>query len=272
MPIEGLRTVGGEAPIPGEIPTTRDAFLGGRLMLRQPADGYRAAIDPVLLAASVTAPAVARIVDLGCGIGTAGLCLLTRLPALTCVGVDIQAPLIDLATANAAENGLADRYQARCGSILDRAVLTGLAYVKQMGVGQLSADQVIVNPPYLPQGEASLSAHPIKALANVESDAALADWVAAAATILRPGGLATFIHRADRLPEVLAYLRDQFGALRILPIQSKAGDPAKRVIVRGQKGSRAPAKLLAPFVMHGESGGFTPAADAILRDGGALPM
>ncbi len=32
---------------------TDDAFLGGRLQLWQPISGYRAATDPVLLAASV---------------------------------------------------------------------------------------------------------------------------------------------------------------------------------------------------------------------------
>lgn len=246
----------------GDLATTTDAFLGGRLALRQPAEGYRAAIDPVLLAASVSASGSEHIVDLGCGVGTTGLCLLTRLSDVTCAGIDLQAALVELARANALANHLTERYQAQTGSILDRDLMASFA----------RADQVIANPPYLPKGEASPSAHPIKALANVESDAMLADWVAVALTVVRPGGSITFIHRADRLPELLALLWERAGALTILPIQSKAGEPARRVIVRGQKGSRAPSRLLAPFVMHASGGGFTSAAESILRDGGALQL
>jgi tRNA1(Val) A37 N6-methylase TrmN6 len=254
--------MGNGADDASNLATTTDAFLGGRLILRQPADGYRAAIDPVLLAASVTAPSSARIVDLGCGIGTAGLCVLARLPTVTCIGVDIQAPLVGLATANAAANGLADRYQARSGSILHSGLLTDLRDV----------DQVIANPPYLAKGTASPSDHPIKALANVESDAMLADWVAIAAGIVKPGGNVTFIHRADRLPDLLSHMRDRLGSLVILPIQPKTDVAASRVIVRGRREKKAPAVVLPPFILHESDGRYTDQAEAILRGAVALTM
>jgi tRNA1(Val) A37 N6-methylase TrmN6 len=256
---ESLRDKGGQA----DLATTVDAFLGGRLSLRQPAEGYRAAIDPVLLAASVSAAGAERIVDLGCGIGTAGLCLLARLPKLACAGIDLQAVLVDLARSNAAANHLADRYQAQAGSILDRDLMASF----------VGADQVIANPPYLPKEEASPSAHPIKALANVESDAVLADWVAVAAATARSGGVVTFIHRADRLPELLALMRNHhLGSLVILPIQPKAGVDANRVILRGHKGKKAPARLLPPFTLHESEGRYTAQAQAVLRDAGVLSL
>lgn len=248
-------------PAQPTLAVTVDAFLGGRISLRQPVEGYRAAIDPVLLAAAVSASHGTRIIDLGCGVGTAGLCLLARLPMIQCAGIDTQAALIDLAIANAAANGLAERYQARCGSILDR----------QFTADWLGADQVIANPPYLPKGEASLSAHPIKALANVESDAALADWVATAARLVKPGGVVTFIHRADRLPELLTEMRGYLGSLVIQPIQPKIGDPANRVLVRGRKGKNTPAKLLPALILHDPDSRYSAAAESILRDGMALP-
>jgi tRNA1(Val) A37 N6-methylase TrmN6 len=243
-----------------ELATTQDAFLGGRLTLRQPAEGYRAAIDPVLLAAAIPAKVGDRIVDLGCGVGTAGLCLLTRLPGTSCVGIELQQILAALALENAAANGLAGRYLARCGSIMSRPVLADLS----------GAEHVIANPPYLPQGEASVSAHPIKALANVESDATLADWVEAASALVKPGGAVTFIHRADRLPDLVACMRERLGSLVILPILPKAGMPASRVILRGRKDKRAPAQLLAPLVLHEPGGAYTAMAEAILRDAATL--
>ena len=61
---------------------TRDAFLGGRLHLWQPVNGYRAGVDPVLLAASVNARAGQAVLELGCGGGTAMLCLGKRVSGL----------------------------------------------------------------------------------------------------------------------------------------------------------------------------------------------
>jgi len=42
---------------------TEDRLLGGRIRLRQPAEGYRAAIDPVFLAASVPAEPHQLVLD-----------------------------------------------------------------------------------------------------------------------------------------------------------------------------------------------------------------
>lgn len=242
---------------------TADTVLGGRVVLHQPAAGYRAAIDPVLLAAAISARPGDRVADLGCGVGTAGLCLLARVPEITCIGIDRQQVLTDLAGRNAREGGFGDRYQVVCGNILERDWLVSMAG---------GADHVIVNPPYLPQGQASLSDHPIKALANAESDAVLADWVKAALAVAVPRGTVTFIHRADRLPELLALMQSHLGALAILPIQPKAGEPARRVIVRGIRGNRAPSRLLPALVLHDPTGGFTLEAEAILRDAAPIEM
>ncbi|WP_348656358.1 methyltransferase, partial [uncultured Sulfitobacter sp.] len=69
---------------------TRDAFLGGKLHLWQPRKGYRAGVDPVLLAATVPAQAGQRVLELGCGVGAVSLCLGARVPGLQLTGVEIQ--------------------------------------------------------------------------------------------------------------------------------------------------------------------------------------
>ncbi len=242
--------------------STIDAVLGGRLVLRQPRAGYRVAIDPILLAAACAAEAGETVVDLGCGIGTAALCVARRLPGVRVAGVDVQAPLIAFAEENAAANDLADRARFLAGDILDPA----------LPVYAARAGQVIVNPPYLPRDRATVSANPIKALANVEGDADLSAWVAAAARALEPGGWATFVHRADRLPELLAAFSGSFGAISVLPIQPKADQAARRVIVAGRLGQRGPARVLPALVLHEADGAFSAAAQHILRDGGALSL
>lgn len=242
--------------------TTLDSVLGGRVTLHQPALGYRVAIDPILLAAACAAEPGERVVDLGCGVGTAALCLARRVADVQCAGVDLQPDLAALATRNAQENGLTDRVSFVAGDILDRS----------LPIYARPVDHVIVNPPYLKRGAATPSENPIKALANIEGEADLAAWVAAATKAVRPGGTITFIHRADRLPELLALLGSRCGGIAILPLHPKAGAAAHRAIVTGRFDQRLPAILLPGLVLHEPDGGFSPTLQAILRDGAALPM
>ena len=67
---------------------TRDAFLGGLVHLWQPRSGYRAGVDPVLLAATIPAVSGQRVLELGCGVGAAVLCLGARVAGLELVGVE----------------------------------------------------------------------------------------------------------------------------------------------------------------------------------------
>ena len=85
---------------------TDDAFLSGRLQLLQPRKGYRAATDPVLLAACVPAKAGQSVLDLGCGAGTASLCLAIRVPGLRHAGLELQPDYADLARQNASPLGV----------------------------------------------------------------------------------------------------------------------------------------------------------------------
>lgn len=241
---------------------TTDTVLGGRVSLRQPVDGYRVAIDPVLLAAACPAKAGETIVDLGCGVGTAALCVAARMLEVRCIGVDLQPALVALAEENAQANGLQTRVRFLAGDILDL----------DLPIYRERADQVVANPPYLKRGNATASVHPVKALANVEGEADLAAWVKAAARAVKPGGRATFIHRADRLPELLAAFAAQFGAIATLPIYPRADTSAQRVIVSGRLGDRSPAAVAPALILHEADGAFTAAAQRILRDGAALPM
>jgi tRNA1(Val) A37 N6-methylase TrmN6 len=244
------------------VQTTFDTVLGGRVVLHQPAAGYRVAIDPILLAAACPAEPGETVIDLGCGVGTAALCLARRVPGVRCVGVDLQSDLADLADRNARENGLADRARFILGDILDRA----------LPIYASPSDHVIVNPPYLKRGASTVSGNPLKALANVEGEADLAAWVAAAVRATRPGGTVTFIHRADRLPELLALLGARCGGLVIQPLHPKAGTAAHRAIVAGRVDQRLPAVLLPGLIVHEADGRFSPSLERLLRDGAALPM
>lgn len=243
-------------------PVREDALLDGRVHLWQPRDGYRVAIDPVLLAAAVPARPGESVLDLGCGVGAAALCLLRRLPEAAAVGVEIQPGLAALARVNAEANGMTDRFRAVVGDVL------ALPLSRQAG----RFHHVMANPPHLSPDSARRSANAGRDIANVEGAAGLADWVSAALASVRARGTVTFVHRADRLDELLAALAGHVGGIVVFPLWPAAGRDAKRVLVQGRKGVKTPGRLAAGLTLHDAGGGFTPAADDVLREGRALAL
>jgi tRNA1(Val) A37 N6-methylase TrmN6 len=240
-----------------ELTVTEDALLGGRVRLRQPTQGYRAAIDPVLLAASLAAGFRGRIADLGCGVGAAALCAAMRLPDAIVVGIERDPVFAELARQNVAENALTERVTVVAADIRDAG-------------SQGAFDAVLANPPYLEAVRANAQVDPRKAAATIEDDAALDVWVDAALARLRPKGMLAMIHRADRLDDLLAALRGRAGEAVVFPLWPKAGVAAKRVIVRARKGIRSPLVLAAGLVLHEADGRYTAGAERVLRDGAAL--
>ena len=241
--------------------TSEDLLLGGRVRLRQPAEGYRVAIDPVLLAAAVEPPEGAAVLDLGCGAGAAALCLLARRGDLAVTGLELQPEMTALARANAALNGRAAQFRVVEGDAADPAVLGGLRF-----------DAVMSNPPYLAAPATQPSRRASRTLSHQEGSLDLAGWIGVALALLRPRGRLTLVQRADRLPEILAALAGRAGAITICPLWPRQGSPAKRVIVAATLGSRSPARLLPGLALHGAGQGYTPAAEAILRDAAPLDL
>src|SRR4051812_38236666 len=88
---------------------TDDAVLGGRLVLRQPLRGHRVGHDAILLAAATQAGSTDHAVELGAGVGAAGLALAQRAAGLTVILVELDRSLAALAEHNAARNGLGSR-------------------------------------------------------------------------------------------------------------------------------------------------------------------
>jgi tRNA1(Val) A37 N6-methylase TrmN6 len=243
-------------------PYSEDGLLGGRLRLRQPTTGYRIAIDPVFLAAAIPAEAADHVLDMGCGVGAAALCLAARLPGCRITGIEFQRDLVRLAGDNIELNGLSSRLSVMLGDLL--------RLPPRLSPGAF--DHVMANPPYLEASAASSPPDAGKAAANLEGAADLAAWVRIALAMVRPKGTVTFIHRADRIEDLLAHLAGRAGGIALYPLWAGAGKPAKRIIVRARKQIATPTLFLPGMVLHRADGRFTPEAEAILRDAVALAI
>ncbi len=243
--------------------TTVDALLGGRIRLAQPRRGARVAVDAILLAAAVEARPGERLLELGAGVGAVSLCVAARLAGCEILGLEREADLVALANANAAANGMSARCRFVAGDVADppREIREAAPYAA-----------VFLNPPHLAAAAADPPPQTLRRRAFVEEGAGLPVWIRTAHRLLAHAGRILLIHRADRLDEVIAALRPRrlFGDIRILPVQPRTGEPARRVIVHARKGLRSPATLLPPLVLHRAGGGWSEAAERILRAGEGL--
>jgi tRNA1Val (adenine37-N6)-methyltransferase len=231
-----------------------EAFLDGKVKIAQPKQGFRSGLDAVMLAASVPARDGQKALELGTGAGTAGLCLLARVPGATLTGVEINQSLVALATDNAAANGMTARFVAA-------DIFALPAELKR------DFDQVFCNPPFHGEGQASPDAARATALMD---EGRLEDWLKLGLQRTVSGGFFTAILRADRLNQALAALPEK--GVAAFPLWPRAGEAPKRVIVQARKGSHAPFVLLPGLVLHREDGSWTPEADDVLRRGNALAL
>jgi tRNA1(Val) A37 N6-methylase TrmN6 len=228
--------------------------LDHRVRLLQPVGGFRTSLDSVMLAAACPAQAGETILDLGCGVGGAGFCVLIRVPETQLTGVDIQEDHVALAVENIALNKMDGR----------AAFVT--SDIRHLRAKEF--DHVICNPPYLDAGTHTPSPSVAKATALYHSDETLSvqDWVDAGFRHLKNGGSFTIIHRADHTDKIVQAFGKKFGAVEIIPLWPRVGDSAKRVIIRALKNRKSPAKVHTGLVLHETDGSYTPAAEKILRD------
>ncbi|MGY3454258.1 tRNA1(Val) (adenine(37)-N6)-methyltransferase [Bradyrhizobium sp. USDA 4353] len=244
---------------------SEDMVLGGRLRLRQPTSGHRAGHDAILLAAATAARPGDRVVDLGAGVGTAGLALARRVDGLALVLVEREPHLAALARDNADANDLRAEV-----AVLD--IAADAAAFTAAGLGPDSVDVVLMNPPFHDAAHHRASPDAARAGAHMATATTLEQWTHAARRMLKSGGVLTLIWRADGLSEVLAALARGFGSLALQPVHGQAGKPAIRILVRAVKGGRAPTRIL-PGVMLNEAAGV-PNDDVsrVLTGQGALAL
>ncbi len=231
-------------------------LLDGRVRYAQPVGGYRTGLEPVLLAAAVPARAGERVLELGTGAGAGLLCLAARVPGVFGVGVERDPAQAALAAGNLAANEFGGLSVVTADVLAWRA--DGLF------------DHAFANPPW---HDAAGTASPVAGRVSAKrADAGLlAGWAAVMARALRPRGTLSLILPAANLAEGVAALSDAGCAeIRLVPLWPRLGTPAKIIILQGFYQGRGGCSVSAGLVLHEADGGFTAAADAVLRGGAAL--
>ena len=252
---------------------TDDRFLGGALSVLQPAAGYRAGLDAVLLAAAARGQMAAggRVLDAGAGVGVVGLAIAAGVAGVQVTLVEIDPALAELARRNAERNGLGDRVRVAVADIAGGGYILHAAETESV-LTPANFDHVVTNPPFYEIGSGTTSPHRIKAAAHQMQTGGLDRWIAFLATAATSDGTLTMIHRADTVGAVLATLQGRFGRIRIRPVHSRSDAPAGRILVTAIKGSRAALELRPALILQDASGRYLPDVEDVLRHGAAIAV
>lgn len=215
---------------------------------------FRPGTDTFLLSSLPRLRPGLRVCDLGCGTGLLGFLLLQRQPDLRIAGLDIQPEAAALARRAAAENGLTERLDFRCGDLRQvRGIFPTGCF-----------DLVVCNPPYYPPAGGKLSADGARRTARSETEASLADLCAAASYLLRWGGKFCLVHKPERLADVLCALRDAgTEAKRLRFVHSRAADPPSLFLAEGCRGGRPGITVEPPLILQNGDGTPTTELNAI---------
>ncbi len=243
-------------------PLTVDDFLGGKVRLIQLKEGYRTGMDAVLLAASIKAYSRDLALDLGTGTGGVAICLARRCPGVVIDGLEIQEELATLADNNSLLNGLGERVRIYHGSVAGNPE----------EIPENFYNHVFANPPYLEGDSAIAPPAESKGIAYVGGEATLEHWVKFALSRVKNKGTLTFIFRADRIHELCHHLYGRAGELVIFPLWPRAGQPAKRVIIRARKGLHGATTFAPGLVLHGTEERYSREAEAVLRKAKAIDL
>ncbi len=234
----------------------RDAIVWDDLLIYQWQEGYRFSRDSVVLARTIGDLRKLKGVDLGTGCGVVAMVIVKEhlekhtaaadMPRL--VGIEVQESLAELATTNVKVNQMSPYIQI---------LKTDLRQLQQH-IEPESIDFVVCNPPYHGMHDGRMNPSFEKAAARHAVYGTVANFLAAAAHCLRPGGRLHLIFPFERLNRLLIALKERdFGVEWIRPVQSTPASEPKLALIRACKHHCNKLEFLPALIYRDASGRVT---------------
>lgn len=230
-----------------------DSLFAGRMVCRQPRQGYRFSVDAILLAHFSPVQSGDSVLDMGCGCGIVGLILMFRWQKLlqSLVGLEIQPELAKLARENSRLNGFGYQFTIVEGDLRNIKV-----YFRAE-----SFSRVFCNPPFYTSGSGRESTDRQSLIARHQVCSSTDQAMAAASFVVKNRGSVSVVFPADRLVEL-------FGSMRVANLQPKRMQmvysyPERQtiaglVLVEAIKNGGPGITILPPFYMYqGKNGPYS---------------
>lgn len=221
-------------------------------------DGYKLIQNPEVFCFGIDAILLAhfakvshkgsKVLDIGTGTGIIPIVMHAIYKRGTYTGIDIQEPMIDMASRSVKLNGIEEDV---CMKVVD--IKECRTYFK---AGSL--DLITCNPPYM-KGEAGLkNEHPSKTIARHEVACTLEDIISGAGYMLKYGGKLCMIHRPHRLVDIFTSMRQNKIEPKVMRmVYPKIGKAPTMVLVEGVKNGNPELKVAPPLYVYNEDGSYT---------------
>lgn len=197
--------------------------------------------DSVLLANFARAGAKETVVDLCTGNGIIPVLMSAKTKAKKFYGIELQKCSYDLCVENIKLNNLEDRFEAVNSDIKD------ISSIFKNG----SIDVVTCNPPYMNAGAGFLNPDDTLAIARHEIKTDLKGVIEAAASILKFGGRFYMVHRADRLCDIISFLREKkMEPKRIAFVHPSPEREPKLILIEAMYGAKPSLKIGKPIYVN----------------------
>ena len=243
--------------IPNIPVETVDTIFGGALTIVQPANGYRFAIDSILLARFADVRPRDHVLELGAGCGVISVAIAASGRPRQIVALEIQPDLVDLIARNALLNNCNHLTALRAD--LRRRTIPSLK--------PSSFDVVVANPPYRAIRTGRISPNPARRIARDESNATLDAFIRAATRYCKDGGRPSFILTAARSVELIATLRKHhLEPKRLRFVHPHADRPATTLLIEARKRGGIEALIEPPLILYESLGVYTAEARRLLLD------
>ncbi len=238
-----------------------DTGFGKIKVIQKQGLGY--GVDAVLLAGfsagetgAKPIPEGAEVADLGTGSGIVAMIIAHKIPHTRICGMELRSDACDRARKSIEISELSDRVFVENIDIADFAY--NMNKIGCTAEHFAKYDAVVSNPPYFKKNSAIPSESSDKYIARHETSAELADFLLAAARMLKDGGDLYMVHRPDRMVDVLSEMRAAgLEPKELQLVTPRQGEAANIMLVHGIKGGGAELKLLPEIPVHDEKQNYT---------------
>ncbi len=247
--------------------TSNGTLLEGKIFYKQFQKGYRTALEPILMAASIPAKKKQIIIEGGCGAGAGLMCLAYRIPLITGIGFEQHPEMVELANENFQLNAMSNLKAMQV--TLPKLPKRPFTFLPN---GQEHVDHVFANPPWH-QHNSCPSPDPEKNLAKKLPRGLLAEWIYALSRPLRQGGTLTLALSASLYSEASALMYQyKLGSVILFPLWPKLNRPPRIILLQGRMGSTGGSQIAPGLILHNDNGEFTHETNRILRQGKKLTL
>jgi tRNA1Val (adenine37-N6)-methyltransferase len=235
-----------------------DSLFDGRMICRQPRQGYRFSVDSLLLAHFSTVQRGDSILDMGCGCGIIGLILMFRWQTIlqALVGLEIQPELAELARENVRLNGFEYKHK-----IVEGDLRTIKFYFRAE-----SFSRVICNPPFFTSGSGRENADRQSLIARHQVCSTTDQIMAAASLVVKNRGFVSVVFPADRLVEIFSSMyKANLQPKRMQMVYSYPDQEAaaRLVLIEAMKNGGPSVTIVSPFYIYRKKNG--PYSDEMQR-------